>query len=329
MKILKNEKGFIVSVTAIIVSIILGIVVLYFSNSITTNVTSSANNYSSSQARWAAIAGMEHTLLRLHVGLEDIAGVYPFYNSNIVVDTMTINPAVDSTMRIISRGTHSSSTRIFAITISPLPTDILIDEGFEDDDGFDYDPGGVGPGPRYWGLTCGGEIPNLDILPTWVLTGLEDDDCFFFGTKVQNNSNLVFEPIETSGGNYELKLTLAVGVDKQNPDLQSDFQTGDFLEFTINDILIERWEGLSEGGGDPMYPTVGNATDSDGIVTGVLTPDFRDYYFNLSEILGPLETIQLNIEGKTNRSNKYIGIAGISLIGLGGWAVDTGSYIEI
>ncbi len=47
MKIVKNEQGFVVSVTAIIIAVIVGLMVLYFSNSISLNVTSSANNYSS------------------------------------------------------------------------------------------------------------------------------------------------------------------------------------------------------------------------------------------------------------------------------------------
>ena len=319
MKKLKNDKGFIVSVTAIITAVILGIMALFFSKSIALNVTSSANNYSSSQARWSAISGMEHTIYKLVVGLDDIAGFYPFYNGNITVDTLTINP-VSGAIRFMSKGMHSSSKRIFALTALPLDADSLLEEGFEDDEGFLYDPGGVGPGPRYWGLSCAGEIPN-GILPQYVLTGA--DSCFFFGTKVQNNSNLVFEPMGTNGeGDYELKLSLAAGVDKPIPVAQSDFQTGDFLEFTINGILVERWEGISAGGGQPMYPTVGNATQ-------ILTPEFQDFTFNLTDILGELDTIQLNIEGKTNRSNKYLGIEGISLIGLGGWEIVSGSYIEI
>ncbi|MFC1527912.1 hypothetical protein ACFL5D_04125 [Candidatus Neomarinimicrobiota bacterium] len=326
MKILKNEKGFIVSVTAIIIAVILSITVLYFSNSIAPNITSSVNNYSSSQARWAAISGMEHAFYKLIFGLDDIAGVYPFHKGNIVIDTMTVNP-IEGTLGITSTGTHGNSTRIFSLRALPIKADSTVLMGFEDDEGFMYDPYGLGPGPRWWGLSCAGELPN-GILPIYVLTGA--DSCFFFGTKVQNNSNLIFSPVETNGGNYELLLSLAAGKDVEDVTDQSDFQTGDFLEFLVNGVLIERWEGLSAGGGNPMYPTVGVGTDSVGNPAGVLTPAFQDFHFNLTEIMGmPLDTMRLEIEGKTNNKLKYIGIEGISLMGLGGWSVETGSYIEI
>ena len=306
MKIIKNDKGFIVSVTAIIVAVILGIMVLYFSNSIAPNVTSSANNYSSSQARWAAISGMEHAFHQLFFGLDDIAGVYPFYNGNIFVDTMTVNP-VSGELQITSKGMHSSSTRIFSLAALPLPGDSTIIVGFQDGDGFMWDPYGEGPGPRYWGLSCEGYLPNDSLFyPQYVLNGA--DSCFFFGTKVQNNSNLVFNPIATNEGGYELVLSIAAGVDKSNPDLQSGFQTGDFFEVMVNGVVIQRWEGLSPHGGNPMYPTIDNATDSLGNLGSVLTPDFQDFFLNITDILGPLDTLQIDIEAKTNRSTNILAL---------------------
>jgi hypothetical protein len=331
MKILKNDKGFVVSVTAIIVSVILGVMILYFSNSIAPNITSSANNYSSTQARWAAISGMEHAFHKLIFGLDDIAGVYPFYNSNIVVDTMTVNPSTGG-LQITSRGTHGSSIRIFSLKALPISPDSTVFMGFYDDEGYLYDPYGVGPGARWWGMSCGGELelPDDILFPTYVLTGA--DSCFFFGAKVQNNSNLNFLPVETSEGNYDLVLSLAAGKDVEDVTKQSDFQTGDFLEFYVNGVLLERWEGISEAGGNPMYPTVGVGTDVLGGIVGLdgeLTPAFQDFHFNLTEILGVLDTMRLEIEGNTNTKLKYIGIEGISLFGSGYWSVETGSYIEI
>jgi hypothetical protein len=331
MKILKSDKGFIVSVTAIIIAVILGIILLFFSNSIALNVTSSANNYSSSQARWSAISGMEHTFLQLITGGDDIAGTYPFYNGNIIVDTTTVNP-LDGTLEITSRGTHASSTRIFSLTALTIPPDTTVFVGFFDEEGYLYDPYGVGPGERWWGMSCGGnlDLPEGLSFPTYVLTGA--DSCFFFGAKVQNNSNLSFATVETNVGDYDLILSLAVGKDVENVTNQSDFQTGDFLEFTINGVLIERWEGLSEFGGNAMYPLIGFGTDGLGGIVGLegeLTPVFQDFHFNLTEFLGVVDTMRLEIEGNTNTFKKYIGIEGISLFGLGYWSVETGSYIEI
>jgi len=320
MKIVKNEQGFVVSVTAIIIAVIIGLMVLYFSNSISLNVTSSSNNYSGSQAQWAAVSGAEYAIMKLFSGLDDIAGTYPFYNGNIIIDTLTTDPS-NGTMQITSRGTHSSSNRIISITVRPTPADTLIDEGFENDDGFDYSPTGPGPGSgRYWGFTCDGEVP-FGIIPHFVLTGA--DSCFFFGSKIQAGSDLTFTPmVATAGQDYMMTLSLAAGVDIGNVSKQSQFQTGDYLDIFINGTLLERWEGTSAGGGQPMTPRVGNAINA-------LTTNFEDFTFNLTSIIGAVDTFRLSFEAKTNMSTKYIGIEGISLVGSGGYSVLTGGYTEI
>ena len=157
------------------------------------------------------------------------------------------------------------------------------------------------------------------MIPHFVLTGA--DSCFFFGTKVQNNSFITFDPAETEEGqDYILTLSLAAGKDMANVSQQNDFQVGDFLEFYINDILIERWQGGPILG--PLTPTVGNSTEA-------LTTNFEDYSFNITEIIGVTDSMQLNIEGNTNMSVKYLGIEGLSLFGSGGWDILTGGYTEI
>ena len=320
MKIIKNERGFVVSVTAIIVSVILGLMVMYYSNSAKLNVTGAANTYSSTQAQWTAISGVDDIIIKLHsTGLDDIAGTYPFYNSNIVIDTATIDPA-NHIIQITSRGEHSSSIRIFSLSIQPSTGDTVLNEGFNDGDSLSYSPNGAGPGNgRYWGLGCEGAASPF--LPTYVLTGA--DSCFFFGVKIQNHSNLNLNPAPTEESqDYILKLSLAAGVDVANVNNQSKFQTGDYLEFYVNGILIERWQGTSMGGGQPLTPRIGNSTDN-------LTPNFEEYSFNITQIIGQVASMQLTFEGKTNHSNKYLGIQGLSLYGAGGWDIVTGSYKEI
>jgi len=337
MKIIKNEQGFIVSVTAVIIAVILGLLVLYFSNSVSLNVTSSANNYSSSQARWSAISGIEDIINKLKsTGLTDIAGTYPFYNGGIIIDTATIDP-VNQVMQITSKGTHAGSNRIFSLIVQASTGDTITYEDFDNDDDFDYGTTGKGKSGKgtFWGLSCddgggkagkGGKGKGSDEgeLPIYVLTGAED--CFFYGTKVQNNSFLEIDGLETEeDGDYILTLSLAVGVDVANVSERDDFQTGDYLEFFINDILIERWEGSGGGkggGGNPMTPQVGNAINN-------LTTNFEDYSFNLTQIIGPVDEMELRIEAKTNESNKYIGIEGISLFETGGWDIITSGYKEI
>jgi len=320
MNIIKNESGFVVSVTAIIVSVILGLTVMYYSNSIPLNVTSATNTYSSSQARWTAVSGVDDIIIKLNsTGLEDIAGTYPFYNSTIIIDTTTID-VVNHVIQITSRGTHSSSNRIFSLTIHPSTSDTIINESFEDDGAISHSPNGAGPGnERYWGL--GFEGAAAPFLPTYVLTGA--DSCFFFGVKIQNNSNLNLDPANTEESqDYILTISLAAGVDVANVNNQSKFQTGDYLEFYVNGILIERYEGTSAGGGQPLTPRVGNSTDN-------LTPNFEEYSFNITQIIGQVDSMHLAFEGKTNSSNKYLGIQGLSLYGAGGWNIMTGSYKEI
>jgi len=319
MKIIKNEQGFIVSVTAIIIAVILGLLVMYFSNSILLNVTSTTNDYSSSQARWTAISGIEDIIIKLKTtGIYNVAGTYPFYNGNIIIDTTTIDVVIP-VMQITSRGTHSSSNRIFSLNIKPSENDTIIGETFDDDDSLSYGPSGPGPGPRYWGLSCDGAAPPF--LPNYVLTGA--DSCYFFGSKIQNNSFLMPGIAGTDQEpEYILFLSLAAGVDVANVNNQSKFQTGDFLEFYVNDILIERWEGTSAGGGQPLTPRVGNSTDN-------LTPNFEDYEFNITQIIGIVPTMQIRFEGNTNADAKYLGIENLSLYGSGGWDLLDGGYVEI
>ena len=71
-----------------------------------------------------------------------------------------------------------------------------------------------------------------------------------------------------------------------------------------------------------MAPTVGNSTQ-------IITTNFEDFVFNITEIIGPTDEIELRIEAKTNRSNKYIGIEGLSLISSSGYKIVSAGYREI
>ncbi len=318
MKIIKNEKGFVVSVTAIVIAVILGLAILYISNSIAVNVTSSSNVYSSSQAKWAAVSGIEHAILRLNTGtLDFITGTYPFHNGNIIIDTTMLDP-VNQVMQITSRGMHSNSTRILAIRIEPVESDTAISEGFEDDEGFDYEDGPGEAHPHVWGFTCSGQIPNGDH-PTYVLQGA--DSCFFFGTKIKNHSSLSFAPVSTDDNlNWMFTLSLAAGIDVPQVWKQQQFLPADFLSIKANGVTIEYWNG--DPGKSEMKPRIGNTTMA-------LPTNFEDFSFNLTDILGDVDSVYFVIEAMTNQWNKYIGIEGISLIGLGGWSVLDGAYSEI
>jgi hypothetical protein len=87
----------------------------------------------------------------------------------------------------------------------------------------------------------------------------------------------------------------------------------------VNDIIIERWEGISGGGGNPMTPMFGNTNQN-------LTPAFDDFSFNLTEIIGVVNDIEIEFQASTNTADKYIGIEGLSLYGSGGFAIVGGSH---
>lgn len=317
MNIIKNNDGFIVSVTALVVAIILGLFITYFSNTLTLGSTTSANDYTNSQANWSAATGIEYAIINMINGQENFVGTYSFFNGTITLDTTTIDP-INKLLKVTSTGTYGNSIRIFEITFQPIPSDTLLSEGFDDDDDFDYYPSGAGPGNgRFWGMTCGD--PNAPgFFPQYVLTGA--DGCYFFGSKIQADSYLELEEMSTDiDGNYIITVSFAAGVDVSDPLSQSLFQTGDYLELIINDILIERWEGTSAGIGQPMTPRMGNASQ-------MLTPNFEDFTFNLTSIIGAVTDIEIEFQANTNTANKYIGIEGLSLYGSGGYAAITGSH---
>lgn len=315
MKIRKNDDGFIVSVTALVVAVILGLFITYFSNSISLGITSSANDYTNSQANWSAVSGIEYAIINMTNGQDNFAGTYSFFTGTITLDTMTVDTNL---LKVISTGTYGNSIRIFEITFQPVPSDTILSEGFEDDDNFNYSPSGAGPGTgRFWGMTCGDpDAPGF--FPQYVLTGA--DGCYFFGSKIQANSSLELDEIPTDvNGNYIITVSFAAGIDVADPLFQSQFQTGDYFELIVNNILIERWEGTSAGGGQPMTPRIGNTNQ-------ILTPNFENFSFNLTSIFGAVSDIEIEFQANTNTANKYIGIEGISLYGSGGYSAVIGSH---
>ncbi len=333
MKINKNEQGFIVSVTAIIIVLILGIFVLYFSSSISLNVTSATNTYSSSQARWSAYSGVEDILMKLSsTGLNDLAGTYPFYNGGIIIDTTTID-AVNQILQITSKGTHSNSNRIFSLEVQytdgdgPFYYKETFDEG---DSNFVYQPIANEDGDStYWGFSCDGDA---GFEPTYIfLNG--DGSCYFYGVPQVHPGEVLIDGIEIyEYGDLMVSVDLAAGVDV-HPETggQSIFHEGDSLQLLINDYTIEAWIGPSDPGG-PLYPRVGNATRS-------LTPDYYEYTFNLTQIFGEIyenyeeDEFDFEIEATVGDLNKYIGFDNIRFWefegGGGSWEIVDGSYTEI
>ena len=317
MNIIKSEQGFVVSVTAIVIAVVLGLIVMYFANSISLNVTSSANNYSSTQARWTAVSGVDLTLMKLNDGL-DIAGTFPFYNSDIIIDTSIIDP-INHIWSITSTGLYAGgSYRILSMYLSPTSVDTAIQEDFNDDDALVI-IGQPGEGDvRYWGISC--DTAATEYLPTHIF--LNSGSCFFFGNMAQNNSTLYFDPVDVS---HKLKigieLTLAAGVDVADPSEQNKFQNMDYLEVTINGMQLELWSG-PVGQQGPLSPTLGNASED-------LLPSFQQFDFNLTEIFGELDSLDIEIIGNLISLDKYAGVSYLSLFTIGYYAIMSDNYKEI
>jgi hypothetical protein len=320
MRVIREENGYIMSVTAVIIAVALGLFVIYYSNSTRLSVTTSSGNYSGSQAYWSALGGIEYSIIKMYKEMGQVEGNYSFYNGNVVIDTSWYDQA-NQIVQLTATGNHSSAFRILRILAEFDVDSNTVD--FYGADSFSYGPnnpthGPTGPGPRYWGPSC---LPEAEAeKPEYVLTGA--DSCYFFGAHVKNYSHITFEPVPISHlDTVIVTLSLAAGVDVPNPAEQSIFQTEDRLEFWVNDILVENWKGNSAFGGNPLSPQVGNSPYD-------LTPAFTDYTFNITDILGPLSSIQLGFKSFTNSIDKYIGINAMSQAGTGGWVI-AGDIVEL
>ena len=318
MKIKNNEDGFIVSVIAIVVVVILGLFITYFSNSISLGITSSVNDYTNSQANWSAVSGIEYAIINMTNGQNNFAGTYSFFGGAFALDTMTIDP-VNKHFKVTSTGTYGNSIRIFEITFQPVPSGKLLSEDFENDDNFDYYPQGLitGTTTRFWGMSCG-DTDAPDFYPQYVLTGA--DGCYFFGLGTRSHFVLEFDEIPTDADeNYIITISLAAGVDKADPLDQSAFGRS-YFELTVNNIPIEHWEsGETTYPKGPLTPTLGN-TDQ------IITPNFEDFSFDLTSIIGEVSEVKIAFHVKATSGNKYIGIESLSLYSSGGYAVVAGSY---
>ncbi len=315
--LVKNEQGFVITVMSFAIVAIIGLFLMYYGNSSSFGVVRAGNDFSNSQANWSAMAGIEYAISDLINGQFNFVGSHSFGNSSIILDTLTTD-TINKSLQVTSTGTYGDSKRIFEITFNPTSSDTLLSEDFDNDDGFGYAPEGAGPGNgRFWGMTCGDQdAPGY--LPQYVLTGA--DGCYFFGSKIRASSLLTIDQILADvDENYILTISIAAGVDVPNPDEQSAFQTGDFLQIIVNGNLIERWEGTSAVGGNPMTPRLGNTSQS-------LTPVFNEISFNITNIMGSLSDARIEFQAKTNSSNKYIGIEGLSMYGSGGYSIVMGSY---
>jgi hypothetical protein len=59
-----------------------------------------------------------------------------------------------------------------------------------------------------------------------------------------------------------------------------------------------------------------------------LQPQFYQYSFNLSDVFGSIDSLDIQFIGNSNNENKYTGFAGIELSYDLNWIIDLGSLQE-
>jgi hypothetical protein len=151
--------------------------------------------------------------------------------------------------------------------------------------------------------------------------------CYWIGKMEQNPFGMEFITIPDLGGvtNIELSVWIGVGIDVMDVDDQSRFQNGDDFEIIAsidggeNEITLELWSGPPGFG--PMSPTI-NAT------LGDLQPQFNQYFFNISDVFGSIDSLDIQFVGNSNNENKYTGFAGIELSYDLNWIIDISSIQE-
>jgi len=115
----RGEGGFVFSVLAIMVTLILGLTSIYLSNTVNIHLSVAEESYSSSQSYWSALSGIEYALQKGLGGLQDIPGNYNFFNSSVAVSVYTTdpqgNPLGGDQVRIESISGHWLTKRILDI----------------------------------------------------------------------------------------------------------------------------------------------------------------------------------------------------------------------
>ena len=86
-----SQSGFGVTLIAVTIAVIMGLAVSIYMRQISTQGLQYQNMYSASQARWAALSGVEFGLYKSELGEADVSGTYPFFNSTIIIDTLETN----------------------------------------------------------------------------------------------------------------------------------------------------------------------------------------------------------------------------------------------
>lgn len=133
----KFQGGFGFSLMAVVVTVLMGLTVTLFFQQVSTQSAEMGNLYAASQARWAAMSGIEWGLYKAELGEDDVSGTFDFYNSTVTIDTSSLdeagNPLTTYYYRVMSEGVVDQAERrlriIAAFSLQTAWADVSIIQG--------------------------------------------------------------------------------------------------------------------------------------------------------------------------------------------------------
>mgnify|MGYP006883061791 CR=1 FL=1 len=111
------EAGFGFTLITVVIALVMGLMVSMFFRQVSTQSVEMTQMYSASQAKWAAMSGIEYGLFKAERGEADVSGTYSFFNSTITLDTLeaytTGGALPDYWYMVTSRGSMGDAYRDF------------------------------------------------------------------------------------------------------------------------------------------------------------------------------------------------------------------------
>ncbi len=123
----QNQAGFGFTLIAVVISLVMGLSVSLFLRQVSTQSAEFADIYSASQARWAAMSGIEWGIYKAERGEEDVLGTFDFYKSSVTIDTSETDesgtPLTTNWYRVMSTATSGAAeSRLRIIAAFSLQT---------------------------------------------------------------------------------------------------------------------------------------------------------------------------------------------------------------
>jgi len=146
--LIEQEEGFAFVAVVVMISVILGFTSLYLSNSVSLNDSQAADVYSTNQAYFSTLSGIEYAIQKAWEAESAVSanGTYSFYNSSVTIQISNEdrfgNPLPADTVRVISTGIHGQTKRILEATAKEVLTGEERKAFWPDESTIEMDQGG-------------------------------------------------------------------------------------------------------------------------------------------------------------------------------------------